>query len=183
MRWKRVTMIKSKIVFELMLRVYFSALFIASLIATGSAMSPYANSHYSTVYFITQSGNTVIHVEVADSPDKWVTGLMYRNSLPADGGMLFVFPYEQKESFTMRNTLIPLDMIFISGDMTIVDINPEAAPESYGIYLSPPSRYVIEVNGGFCKKHGIRIGDRVRIQGNARHGKPARYSRASIAHN
>jgi uncharacterized membrane protein (UPF0127 family) len=68
------------------------------------------------------------------------------------------------QSFWMENTPLPLDMIFVNGQMAIVDINRNATPYSEDIYTSKEScKYVVEVNGGFCDKHGIREGDRMKV--------------------
>ena len=88
---------------------------------------------------------------------------MFRESLPADAGMLFVFPDEASRTFWMKHTLIPLDMLFISADKRVVSIQHDAAP---CITLTCPldssngkAMYVLEVNAGFAKQHGISVGD------------------------
>ena len=76
--------------------------------------------------------------------------------------MLFYFDFEQKQQFTMRNTFIPLDMIFITGGMRIAGIAENTTPLTEGPYgVEAPSQYVLEVNGRFCREHGIAVGDRV----------------------
>jgi uncharacterized protein len=105
-------------------------------------------------------------VEIADTPAKREMGLMYRRDLADDHGMLFIFPDQSVLTFWMKNTPIPLDMIFIGGDLKIVGIVREAAPFT----LSPrsvdaPSRYVLELNGGVAKQRGIEVGDKVRFEG------------------
>jgi uncharacterized membrane protein (UPF0127 family) len=103
-------------------------------------------------------------VEIADSPAEREYGLMNRASMPQDAGMLFVFDDNTRRYFWMENTLIPLDMIFISGDLTIVDIHANATPLSKDIIASSgPCRYVLEVNGGVCAADGIDIGDHVTL--------------------
>ncbi len=117
------------------------------------------------VVFVKQ--NLKISVEVADTPAAWAKGLMFRNSLAQDSGMLFMFPYESAQSFWMKNTLIPLDIIFISKDKQIIDIKENFQPCPSEQFICPsytstaPSMYVLEVNAGFVKKHGIKIGDAV----------------------
>ena len=66
--------------------------------------------------------NKTINAEVADSPDEWQKGLMYRESLAENSGMLFVFPEEAERSFWMKNTKIPLDAIFVSANLTVVNV-------------------------------------------------------------
>lgn len=103
-------------------------------------------------------------VEVADSPDEWAQGLMNRTSLPQDTGMIFIFGNDEPRYFWMDNTLIPLDMIFIASNLTIIDIHENATPLSRDIIgSSGPCRYVLEVNGGLCALDGIAIGDRIKL--------------------
>ena len=111
-------------------------------------------------------GSHTVSAEVAATPQQHETGLMNRNSLGASDGMLFVFSEERIVSFWMKNTLIPLDMIFIAADKTIVDINRNAAPLSLTPYASQaPAKYVLEVNGNYCADRNINIGDRVSFSG------------------
>ena len=105
-------------------------------------------------------------VEVADTPSKRELGLMYRRDLPVDRGMIFLFPQETDQTFWMKNTPIPLDMIFIDSQRRIVGIVEQAAPFS----LEPrsvgrPSRFVLEINGGLSRRYGITAGDSVRFRG------------------
>jgi uncharacterized membrane protein (UPF0127 family) len=107
-------------------------------------------------------GPVTVKVEIADTPEALARGLMYRRDLGADAGMLFVFPKESDQQFWMKNTPIPLDMVFIDKQRRIVGIVPEARPfttNSRGVGV--PSQYVLEVNGGFCVRHGISPGDTV----------------------
>ncbi len=87
---------------------------------------------------------------------------MYRNELPAFSGMLFIFPQEGPRSFWMKNTPLPLDIIYINADFTIVHIAENTTPYSTApIPSKHPAKYVLEVNGGFCQHHGIVARDRV----------------------
>ena len=107
---------------------------------------------------------TRISVEIADTPQEQEIGLMNRTSLPEDSGMLFVFGSDQRWTFWMSDTLIPLDMIFIADNLTIVDIRANATPMSTDhIVPSGSCRYVLEVNGGLCEDDGIEVGDHVRL--------------------
>ena len=109
------------------------------------------------------NGNTVtVVVEVADTPDTQTRGLMYRQGLEPDHGMIFLFEDERPHSFWMKNTQIPLDMIFISRKGEIVGIHPNAEPLSLApIDVGKPSRAVLEVAGGWAAAHGVAVGDRV----------------------
>jgi uncharacterized membrane protein (UPF0127 family) len=107
-----------------------------------------------------------VQLEVASTPAAMERGLMYRTSLPDDAGMLFVFPQDDDHSFWMKNTLIPLDMLFIARDGRIVGIHPNAVPLSTAqISVGTPSAFVLEVNGGWAARHGVRTGDRLEVRG------------------
>lgn len=118
------------------------------------------------VTIITQQGRQVsFQVEVADTPAKREMGLQYRRELGENRGMIFIFPVESRQSFWMKNTPIPLDMIFIDTRLKIVGIVEHAQPfslESRGV--AAPSRYVLEINGGLAKRYGIQAGDTVRLE-------------------
>jgi len=104
-----------------------------------------------------------ITIELAETPRDWAKGLMYRKEMPLSHGMLFVFELPEPKRFWMRNTYIPLDIIFLDEDDTIVGISENAAPLSDTNYRSPgPVKYVLEVNGGFSRQHRIKRGVRIR---------------------
>jgi uncharacterized membrane protein (UPF0127 family) len=106
-----------------------------------------------------------VDVELARNADEQRKGLMGRRSLPENGGMLFLFGATSVQSFWMKNTLIPLDMLFISDDGLVVGIVANAEPLTLTERtVGKPSRYVLEVNGGWCAAHGVRAGDRVRFE-------------------
>ena len=106
-----------------------------------------------------------VEVELARTEPERRKGLMDRASLPEDAGMLFIFDASSVQSFWMKNTLIPLDMIFVSEDGTIVGIVERAEPRTLTQRtVGKPSRYVLEVNGGWSGAHGVRAGDRVRFE-------------------
>jgi len=110
----------------------------------------------------TSSGRHVFQVEVADSEGEREQGLMNRKSLPADHGMIFVFPRSQPVQFWMKNTFIPLDMIFVDEKGAIAGIKANAKPLSEDIISSPESvRYVIELNGGEAARIKAERGDKV----------------------
>ncbi len=100
------------------------------------------------------------NVEIADTPDLTSLGLMNREYLAEDAGMLFVFPYPDKRSFWMKNTIIPLDIIFIDGSGKIIQISETTTPYSTeSIVCLKPAQYVLEVNAGITEQHKINIGD------------------------
>lgn len=107
-----------------------------------------------------------VEVEVAATGEARTRGLMWRKALPAGQGMLFLFPEEEVRGFWMRNTLIPLDMLFITSDHRIVGIIENAEPRtltnrSVGI----PSQFVLEVPGGWCQANGIVRGGTAEFEG------------------
>ena len=103
-----------------------------------------------------------IDIEIADTPVRRTTGLMYRSSLKESQGMLFVFPRSDYQSFWMKNTALPLDILFVNEDMKIVTIYRNTTPLSEESYPSTAvAQYVVEVNAGFTDRHGIRLKDKV----------------------
>lgn len=121
-----------------------------------------SNSIGSTATLFTDSGLHRIAVEVADTPEMRATGLMHREEMADDAGMLFDFGQLQPVSMWMKNTLIPLDMLFLREDGTIATIARNARP----LDLTPiPSgeavRYVLELNGGAAVAYGAKVGDRL----------------------
>jgi len=110
-------------------------------------------------------GTHPVDVEVAASDEATTRGLMWRARLDEGKGMLFIFPDEKVRSFWMRNTLIPLDMLFIGADKKIVGIVEQAAPQTLNARsVGIPSKYVLEVPGGWSAKTGIRSGSPVEIE-------------------
>jgi uncharacterized membrane protein (UPF0127 family) len=107
-----------------------------------------------------------VRVEVATSPREREQGLMHRRRLDPDAGMLFVYSFESEQIFWMKNTYIPLDLFFIGNNRRIVGIVENAKPLSIErILVDTPSRFILEVNAGFKKKHKIREGSPVRFLG------------------
>jgi uncharacterized membrane protein (UPF0127 family) len=105
-------------------------------------------------------------VELALTPDEQNRGLMFRKSLSADAGMLFVFDRSSVHTFWMKNTLIPLDMLFIGADKKIIGIVANAEPQTEtGRSVGVPSQYVLEIAGGLSGQLGIRAGQRVEFDG------------------
>lgn len=101
-------------------------------------------------------------VEMATTPQQQSMGLMFREEMATDAGMLFVFPEPRPASFWMRNTLIPLDMLFIDAGGRIVNIHERTEPLSETSRPSDgPVRGVLEINGGLSQVLGIASGDQV----------------------
>jgi uncharacterized membrane protein (UPF0127 family) len=147
----------------------------APLSARCSAADPWRLPKASLV-IVTAGGPHRFTVEIADTPQTRAQGLMFRKSLPADAGMLFDFERPQRVAFWMKNTLIPLDMLFVDARGRILGVHADAAPLSLASIESPaPVRAVIEIAGGTAARLGIKPGARVLypIFGNARRSKPA----------
>lgn len=107
-----------------------------------------------------------VAVEVALSAREIQRGLMYREHLPPDGGMIFVFRREKMQSFWMKNTLIALDLIFVARDRKVVGVVERAEPRTLTSRSVPtPSQFVVEVNAGWAAAHGVRAGVPVTLEG------------------
>ena len=105
-------------------------------------------------------------VEIADTTPLRARGLMWRNELPDGTGMLFIFPAEVVQSFWMRNTLIPLDMLFIDKRMQVVGVVQWAEPQTLtSRTVGKPSLYVLDVPGGWSARNGVRAGSMVELEG------------------
>lgn len=107
-------------------------------------------------------GGKIIKVEIVKTEEERALGLMFRYSLPEDRGMLFIFEKEDYQRFWMKNCFFPLDLIFMDRKGKIVDIKENFEPckeEPCPTYTSKEkSIYVLEVQGGFCKKNNIKTG-------------------------
>lgn len=111
---------------------------------------------------VTSGGSHKFAIEVATTPAQMAQGLMFRPHLAADAGMLFDFHNPSMATMWMKNTLIPLDMLFVAADGRIVNIHERAVPGSLDtIAAAAPVRAVIELNGGTAARLGIKPGDRV----------------------
>jgi uncharacterized membrane protein (UPF0127 family) len=147
---------------RLFLRAAHAALFIFATLALASAPSLAAEAEREALVITTDSGVHEFMVEIADDDRETARGLMFRRSMPEDEGMLFDFKRERPARFWMRNTYIPLDMLFIKADGTIESIAEETTPLSEeGVPSKGPVRYVLEINGGLSEKLGIDAGDTV----------------------
>lgn len=103
-----------------------------------------------------------IDVEIAETEETRHLGLMFRENMPEDQGMLFLFPAEEFQSFYMKNTIMPLDIMFVNSKKQIVKIHRRTEPFSEKSLPSmKPSMYVVEVNAGFSDKYNIKEGDHI----------------------
>ncbi len=120
----------------------------------------------SSLVIMTAQGPKHFEVELATTPEQEEQGLMYRQRLAPDAGMLFDFGDTAPRAFWMKNTLIPLDMLFIAADGRVVDIHERAVPLSEDVIPSRiPARAVLELNGGTVSRLGIEPGDIVHYKG------------------
>ena len=125
---------------------------------------------------VIQSGNGdhAFTVEVVDTPETRAQGLMFRSQLAPDAGMLFDFQESREVSFWMRNTLIYLDMIFITEEGLVANVHANAVPhDPTSISSDGPVMFVLEIPGGRAAELGIKAGDRVvhpRIKGSSTAG-------------
>ena len=110
------------------------------------------------VRFETPRGPWVVRVEIANNDQSRMRGLMFRRELPQNQGMLFVFPATEEHGFWMRNTLIGLDMIFLSEDRKVIGVITAAPKTEIVRSVHKPSRYVLEVSAGEAAAHAIGPG-------------------------
>ncbi len=142
--------------------IYF--LFFQSLISNKNTNTEYTFKKEGVLTFIDSLGvvKTKIDIQIADNDYDRELGLMFRKSMQENRGMLFIFPKEDIQNFWMHNTYIPLDMIFVNAKNKIITIQNADKTLSDQTYSSiKPAKYVIEVNLGFSKKYGLKVGDKI----------------------
>ena len=140
------------------------ALVTALAISLGLACGGGDGDATATIVVIGGEGEGVeLTVELARTAGERSRGLMFRDELAEDGGMLFVYVEDTEAGFWMKDTLIPLSIAFIAADGTILDVQ-DMEPLSEELYRPPePYRYALEVNQGWFREHGLGRGDRVEI--------------------
>ena len=140
----------------------FRAVFVSLILVLG-LIGPARAEGLEPLQIVTGSGTHDFRVEVAADSASQERGLMYRRFMPADHGMLFEFQQNAPVVFWMKNTYIPLDMIFLSAAGVVTHIAENAEPLSERIIPSgPPCVAVLEVNGGVAASIGLKVGDSVR---------------------
>ncbi|NJX16531.1 DUF192 domain-containing protein [Tamlana crocina] len=113
-----------------------------------------------TIYKATDSTTVTLDIEIADTEFDRETGLMYRSSMKNSQGMLFVFDNEQPRFFYMKNTQMPLDLIYVSADKKIVNFQKNAKPfDESSLPSNQPAQYVLEVNAGLADTWNLHLGD------------------------
>lgn len=105
---------------------------------------------------------TTFDIEIADSDYETQTGLMHRHSMENNHAMLFIFPDVRIRSFYMKNTYIPLDIIYLNKDNVIVSIQKDAKPlDETSLPSGVPAKYVLEINAGLSQQWSINVGDKM----------------------
>jgi len=128
----------------------------------GDAAAP-AEGPPATVVFDTPAGPVTVGVEVVKSAGMVQRGLMYRKFLPLDRGMLFMMD-EDDHWFWMKNTFIPLDIVFIGRDLRVVGILRDMRPhDTESKHVGQPSIYILEVNAGWAREHAVDVGTAVAL--------------------
>ena len=118
---------------------------------------------------VTLKGQTFL-VELADDNNSRAMGLMFREKLADDAGMLFIFPDVFRRAFWMKNTLIPLDILYFDEDRILVSISENTPPCKNTTTRCPnypsskPAKYVLEINAGLSRKYGFQPGDELNIE-------------------
>lgn len=143
------------------------------VVAAAIAMMPLATcSDEGHAVLHTAKGDFNFSVELADTDGERAKGLMFRQELAPDAGMLFDFGSERETSFWMQNTYIPLDMVFIAADGVVRNIHVNARPmDTTAIPSKGPVRFVLEIPGGRSSEIGLAVGDRLEHD---RVGKPGK---------
>jgi uncharacterized membrane protein (UPF0127 family) len=144
----------------------FTAALVLTLVAVAASTWVAACTHERAPAVVLQGrdGPVRVEVEVALTREEQERGLMWRDHLDPDAGMLFVFRAQVVRSFWMKNTPLPLDIVFIDKNRRIVSIAERTTPFSLAsIRSAGPAKYVLEVNGGFCREHGVQAGTSVEL--------------------
>lgn len=141
------------------IQIFASFLFVV----IASAAYPAIADGMSSVTIKTQSGDRVWQIELASDDDSRSRGLMFRKSMAAETGMLFRFETTRPVAMWMKNTFIPLDMIFADEAGRVTHIHKGAVPHSLEVISSQgPARYVLEINAGEADLHGVDVGNQLR---------------------
>ncbi|APG61242.1 DUF192 domain-containing protein [Christiangramia salexigens] len=116
------------------------------------------------LYLIKSEGDTInkLDIELAESDYEHQTGLMYRESMKDSQGMLFIYDTERQRSFYMKNTYIPLDIIYYASDSTLVSIQKNATPrDETSLPSEGPAQFILEVNAGLSDQWNLQKGDKI----------------------
>jgi uncharacterized protein len=119
------------------------------------------------LYLIKAFGDTIkkLDIEIAETDYEHQTGLMYRESMEEDQGMLFIYDSERPRSFYMKNTYIPLDIIYYDADSSLVSIQKNATPrDETSLPSEGPAQFILEINGGLSDQWGLEKEDKMSFQ-------------------
>ena len=133
--------------------------------STGGCRDADPAASHPQVWLEGRDGPVRILVEVASRPAEQARGLMHRQQMAEDRGMIFIYPAESIHGFWMKNTYIPLDMIFIGANRRIIGAVENAEPlTTTRRTVNAPSKFVLEINGGMMRKWGVKEGTSVRFE-------------------
>jgi len=148
----------------ILVSILFAALSCKDAAVTNQKSVNIAFKKEGTLQLKTQNDSLIqtLDIEVADDEYTIQTGLMYRNDMANNQAMLFIFPNEAYRNFYMKNTRIPLDIIFIAADSSIVSIQQNAKPfDETSLPSDAPAKYVLEINAGLSDEWQLRTGDKI----------------------
>ena len=118
-------------------------------------------------------GSKTFTLEIANDAAEREKGLMRRDSMPADHGMIFVFAGDQRLGFWMRNTRIPLDIIYVNANGVVVSVKQMRPYDTSTTYADAPAKYAIELNQGQAAAAGVKVGDQLTLPDAAREPDPS----------
>ena len=156
------------------MKMHKTALFLAVILLSVSCGTEPEKRPLAVPGFVKIAGG-VLSVEFARTDEQRAMGLMFRESLATNAGMVFVFDPPSTPAFYMKNTKVPLDILFVDEEMKIVDIQQMAPFDEKNLHRPPSAvKYAIEANRGWSSLHGVKIGDAVSFTDNGRPlGRPS----------
>ena len=123
---------------------------------------PIGDDPVPAIAIVAAPGEAQFHLELTTTAEERSRGLMFRQTMSDEWGMLFIYPSQKKLTFWMKNTYIPLDMVFISSDHHVVGVVHDAVPHTTeSRQVEGESQYVLELNAGLANRYGIKAGDKV----------------------
>lgn len=134
---------------------------VAAIVASSYADAPPASQPTTLPTVVIPIAGQPFTLEIADEPDEQQTGLMYRTSMSADHGMIFVFPFAEVRAFWMKNTFIPLDIIYLDDQAKVLNVEPMVPHDLAPVRSDGKARYAIELNAGTAARIGVKRGDEI----------------------
>ena len=149
--------------------VYFVRTLILSVVLAAPSCKTEQQSPQADAYTVPMKvGTGTFHLEIADTPRKQQLGLMHRKSMAADHGMIFVFPDERERSFWMKNTNIPLDIVYADAAGKVVSVKQMKPLDESPVPSDGPAKYAVELNAGAAQRAGVKAGDVLEVPPEAR---------------